>query len=118
DGTHIEITRDEDAVMKHTGNDGSTARSINRNRGGSITVTLQQTAPVNDVLSAYAAADESTGLLTGSILVKDLFGTTIAESGDAWIKKLPDAAFGKEIQGRAWVFDCGELVLNVGGSLT
>lgn len=117
DGTHIEIKRDEDAVMKHTGNDGAVTRALNRNKGGSVTVTLTQSADVNDMLSGYAAADEETGAGYQSLFIKDLRGTTLVEAPFAWVKKLPDTAFAKEIQGRAWEFDCAELIMNVGGSV-
>lgn len=113
----VTVKRDEDAVMKHVSTDGTVTRAINRHRGGEVTVDIVQSSPTNDILSAFAQDDEDLALLTGVLQVEDLFGTTLEYAGHAWIKKTPDSNFEKEVQDRAWVFDCAELRRFVGGSV-
>lgn len=118
DGTFVNVTRDEDAFTKRTGADGEASRAKSNNRGGSITVTLQQTSLSNDALSALALVDENTGDGVVPVIVKDVRGTTLCYSSAGWIKKMPDAEFSKEIQDREWVIDCADLRFNVGGNVS
>ncbi len=117
DGTFVSAEREEDAFTKQVGSAGDVTRSRNRNISGSVTVTLQQASPTNDLLSALAEADELTGLNYGALMVKDLNGTTLLEAPNAWIRKTPTVEFAKEASGREWVFDCAQLIMNVGGSI-
>lgn len=116
DGTWLEVTRDEDAFMKKIGADGEAARARNKNRGGSVTLTLLQTSSSNDSLSAEQIADELAGTGSHPLMVKDLFGTTLITAPNAWVKKPADVVFAKEIQGRAWTLDCDLLLGQRGGA--
>lgn len=118
DGTFIQVTRDEDAFAKKTGADGETSRAKSNSRGGSVTLSLAQTSLSNDALSALAAVDENTGNGVVPLLVKDVRGTSLIASASAWIKKLPDTIYSKEIEGREWVIDCADLQIFVGGNAT
>lgn len=117
DGTFVRIERDEDMFTKVTGADGETSRAKSNNRGGFAAVILQQTSESNDHLAAFAEADEINNAGHGPLLVKDLNGTTLAFASSAWIKKKPNAEFGKEITDREWVIDCADLKYVPGGSL-
>ena len=117
-GTFIKAARDEDAFNKQIGADGEVARIRNRNRGGTVEVTLIQTSLSNDVLSAQAALDEAGGGGNGSLQLKDGNGSTLITARAAWVKKMADTEWGKELTTRTWVFDTGELVIFVGGNAT
>ena len=58
DGTFLLIDRDENAFTKVTGADGTSTRVKSNNRAGSMTLTLKQSSPSNDVLSGFATLDE------------------------------------------------------------
>lgn len=115
DGTFVKVTRDEDAFKKYVGADGEVTRARNRNRGGTIEVTLSQSSPSNDILSSYANADEDGNMIIPA-LVQDLNGTTLEYAAQAWVKKPADSEYGKDVAGRAWVIDCASLDRQVGGS--
>ncbi len=115
DGTFVTLERNEDAFTLMVGADGETARARNQNRSGTLTLTLMQTSPSNDILAALAAADELDGLGVGPLLVKDLQGSTLALAQNAWIKKIATAEFGKELGSREWVFEMDSLQLFNGG---
>jgi hypothetical protein len=117
DGTFVSCERAEDAFETAVGAGGDVVRVRNQNRMGSVTVTLQAASPSNDDLSAIARDDEAFGLDYGDLLVKDGNGTTIARAEIAWIRKLPNVEYADSESGREWVFDCAELLMDVGGSV-
>jgi len=118
EGTFVVAERLEDAFSMEVGSQGDITRVRSRNRTGSITVTLMAGSAVNDSLSAIATSDELTGLGYGSAIVKDLNGNTLVTAAQAWIRKVPNVEYAGDSRGsREWVFDCAELVVNVGGAV-
>jgi hypothetical protein len=117
DGTFVKCARDEDAFTSNVGAAGDVVRVRNRNRMGTVTVTLQDASPSNDLLSGMAQTDESTGLAYGALMVKDLNGTTLIQAAAAWIKKTADVEFAKEQGNQEWVISASELIVFSGGEL-
>lgn len=116
DGTFVNIERDEQAYTKVTGADGSTSRSKSANRSGTITITLKQTSPSNDVLTGFMVADEQGDAGVVPVLVKDNSGRTLHAASAAWVQKSPSQDFAKEISNREWVMDCARLDQFIGGN--
>lgn len=116
EGTFVKVSRDEDAFLKKVGVDGESARARNKNRAGSVELTLLQSSASNDTLSSIALADELAGQGVYPLMIKDLQGTTLVMAPNAWVKKVADVEEAKEITDRAWVLDCASpLQMNVGG---
>lgn len=116
DGTFVTISRDEQAFTKVTGADGSTSRSKSANRAGTITITLKQTSPANDVLSGFMIADEQSNNGVVPVMVKDTGGRTLHYASAAWVQQMPDQDFAKEVSNREWVMDCARIDSFVGGN--
>jgi hypothetical protein len=116
DGTFVEVAREVDTFSKKTGADGYTTRIKSNNTSGTVTITLMQTSPSNDVLSGFAALDQLSNAGVVPVMVKDSSGTSINVSAQGWIRKVPDQAFGAEINTREWAIDCAELLVFVGGN--
>jgi hypothetical protein len=116
DGTFITVMRSEDAYTKESGADGVVSRSKSSDRSGEATLTLSQTSPSNDVLSGIALLDENSNTGVLPFIIKDNSGRTLASSGNAWIRKVSEASFGKELENREWVFDIADLEILVGGN--
>lgn len=114
--TFISAERNSDAFSVVVGADGEVSRVQSADRSGKVTITLKQTSLSNDLLSAYALADELTGLSVGSLLVKDIAGTTLLSAQEAWISKMPAVEMGKDGAEREWVIECAHLIINVGGN--
>lgn len=112
----VEVDYDEDAFIKKTGAGGEVARTRNQNKGGSVKVTLMQSSPTNDLLSAAAILDRKAGTGVGALQVKDGLGTSLHSAAEAWIKKVPASPYAKALGEREWVFDCAELEHFVGSS--
>lgn len=116
DGTFVSVDRDEDAFTKVTGADGNTTRVKTNNRSGSLTLTLMQSSPSNDVLSGFAQLDEALNAGVVPVLIKDLSGTSTYFSATGWIRKYATSDFGKEINNREWIIDLADLDVFVGSN--
>lgn len=116
DGTFIEVDRDEDAVKKSVGSGGDVCRVFNRNKCGTATLTLMQSAASNDIMSAQARLDELLRTGAAPLLVKDLLGRTMVKADNAWVRKVPTITFANGIESRAWVLDTGPIDIFVGGN--
>lgn len=106
--TFLELAPMADRVLSKSGADGEVARAINTDRRHTLTITLQQTSPSNDVLSGLAAADDLTcGGAAFPVLVQDLCGRTMFAAASAWVSKTPPVVFGREVQDRVWEITTG-----------
>jgi len=116
DGTFLVVDRDENAFTKVTGADGTSTRVKSNNRSGSMTLTLKQSSPSNDVLSGFAALDELSNSGVVPILIKDLSGNSLFFSATGWVQKYPSSEFAKEISNREWVLDLVDVDMFVGSN--
>ncbi len=117
DGSFVAAERRENAFNLVVGAGGEACRVRSRNKSGTVTLTLMGSAISNAILSALAAADELAGTGIGPLFIKDLGGTTILSAGNAWIEKIPNVEFGKELANREWVLACEALDMNIGGNI-
>jgi len=116
DGTFVIVSRDEDIFSKISGADGEVSRAKSNNRSGSLTLTLMQTSMSNDVLSAIAVLDEISNAGIVPVLVKEIGTSTILMAGEGWVKKMPDAAYSKNVENREWVLDLATVNMFEGGN--
>jgi hypothetical protein len=116
DGSFVKAERDEDAFFKQVGADGEWARAKNKNKGGKVTFILQQTSVSNDTMATAAKLDELGNGGHGALIIKDLNGTTLLNSKEAWVQKMAPLDLAKELGQREWVLDTGELDIFVGGN--
>lgn len=116
DGTFLEVNRDEATWNKVVGADGYVTRGKTNNFTGTITLTLKQSSPSNDVLSGFMAADEISNVGIVPILIKDLSGNSTYFSAQGWIQQYPSSTFGKEINDREWTIALADLDLFVGSN--
>src|SRR4051794_21013704 len=97
DGTFVTIERANDMWALKMGADGIGARAKSSDKSGTVVATLLATSPSNDRLSAMAIADELSGAGVGPLLVRDGSGRSIASALSAWIVKIPQLEFSKEV---------------------
>lgn len=116
DGTFLTIEPNEDDFTFVPNTDGSGTRSATNNRSARMTVTVAQSAEVNDLLSTAHNLDRDTpGGVTAAFLVKDNLGTSLYAAETAWITRFPTSEFAKESGTREWVFETDVLVQTIGG---
>lgn len=119
DGDMVEIEYVSDQFADVQGTDGETSRSKTNDLRATVTINLMQTSPSNDLLSALVNTDllADGGAGVGVFILTDLSGNTILSSQNAWIKKIPGQAFGREAQERSWTIMCDHLVSFVGSNI-
>lgn len=116
--TFANVERAEDAVVTTVGADGFGCHVINRNRSGTVTVTLMQSSLTNSALSRLANLDEQTGDVSYPLVVKDIRSdATLCVAHASKIKKMPASSFGKELGTREWAFTSTRIDISVGGNL-
>jgi len=113
--TMISITRGTDAFSMIVGADGEATRVKSNDNSATITLTLQQGSPSNDVLSLIATADRLTSTGIFPFLLKDNLGNTVMTAASCFIAKVPDIVFGKTHNDRVWTIMTDDLVVFVGG---
>jgi hypothetical protein len=100
-----------------TGADGSEDRNNKNITGADVVITVSQTSPTNDLFSAKHLQDKLNNTGKGPLLIKDLNGTSILESGQAYIKGYADSNFGNSVGTRAWNFRAPNCKINIGSNL-
>lgn len=118
DGEFLSITADNQQFSKVVGADGFTTRVKSNNYNGTLTLTLSQSSPSNDILSGFLNLDRISNLGVVPILIKDMSGTTTLFSAQAWIQQFPDVSYSNEISNRAWTFDLVDIDIFIGGNGT
>lgn len=116
DGTFVTVERDEDAFTYVPSTSGGGTRTKNANKAGKVTITLQQSSESNSILSDLAKADEKDGSGVVAIMIRDNSGESLHSSDAAYISKMPQAQFAKELQNLEWVFQCEDLSMYAGGN--
>ena len=104
DGTFLEWTPEGQDWEDISGADGHVARSKTNDRRGTLTLTLAQTSPSNEILSALLTADRADGRGVVPVLVKERGANapTLLSSAGAWIMQPPDVTYNKEVGEREW----------------
>lgn len=97
-------------------NNGKVTRVGTRDRRGTIKVTLLASSDSNDYLSTMCIADQLSGKGTLPIAVKDNSGTDLVTGAEAWIKKMPKLAKGKDLGKNEWTFTVSEMVQFLGSN--
>lgn len=116
EGEAIKVGYYEDAFTMQVGASGSATRSASNNLSGYIEFILNQTAAVNQKLSALGLLDRQSGAGIVPTYLRDNNGTSLYTAENSWIKKLPDSSFGPASTARIWRIDTNLLVANIGGN--
>jgi len=116
EGTFVTVERTSDAFSMKAGADGLISRTHSADRSGTIVLTLKQTSPSNDLLSALQKADELTLNAKFPVSVRDSNGTSLHVAGDAWVMKVAQAEYSNEETDREWTIGCSDLESFVGSN--
>jgi hypothetical protein len=116
DGSFITAARNNPMFNLKMGSSGEGARAKSNDKSGLVTLTLMQSSASNALLSAQAELDELQNDGVGSLLIKDLLGTTLVSAETAWLRKPSDVEYSNEITGRQWEIETDALNMFVGGN--
>lgn len=118
DGTFVSYARSVPRSTLTVGADLHAARTLRRNKSGTITITLMQTAESNDVLSMLAQNDENAhnNDWIFSLTIKDLLGRSLLFADQAFIGNDPDTSYGTEVGTREWTIEVVNVQRHDGGN--
>jgi len=116
DGTFVELSRNSPTWSQTVGADGLVTRGKTNDRSATLTLTLKQSSPSNDVLSGFLVLDELSNSGVFPVLIKDLSGTSIYFSAQGFITTYPTSTFGKDISDRSWVIFLADCDMFVGSN--
>lgn len=113
DGSFVEVSAASDRYTKKIGADGEVARVRGNDDTSEVTITLLSTSKSNTVMTSYLNADRLTNKGIGPLSISDIDGGTLFFWPQAWVKKTPDLTRSKDVEDVAWVFDTGQIGLEV-----
>jgi len=116
DGTFINVERDADMWAMKIGCDGIGTRVKTNDKSGKVTMTFHESSSSNDILSAYAVADELSNTGAVPLLVRSASGKTVITGLTAWVTKQAVVEWTKECTDRVWIIACDSLDIFVGAS--
>jgi hypothetical protein len=115
DGEFVTETLDSPDWVREHDQAGNATRTRVHNSGGTIAVTLSASSPTNAALSAKRQNDVINAVEVGTLVLRDLNGTTVLTFTGAYIQGRPAVTFGSERGQRVWVFEYASATAFIGG---
>lgn len=110
----VRLSRSSKLLEKTVGSQGDVSLTRIADTTGEIEIELMQTSPSNDVLAAYAFAQENSTSEPpiSQLIIKDS-GTNLSlvVGVNAWLEGYPDHEYGSSQNTKTWNFGCENLVL-------
>lgn len=118
ESTMAKFEFDTESMSDVVGVDGEVTRSQNMDRRAKLTVSLMQTSPVNDLLSAMYLAGRAgaNGADVAAARVEDLNGRLVIAAPEAWIMDTPKPTYAKTAAEYEWVIRLANCEAFFGGS--
>lgn len=107
--SYVTFSRSADLTDEEVGADGKLSISRSPDKTGTCTLSFQQNADANLILSGVMAAQEgSPTFITGSLSIVDPSGSVVALLTNCHIKTAPEVTLGSTAVGQSkdWVFFC------------
>lgn len=116
ESTFLTIKRNNDSWTLVMGTDGIGSRAKTNDKSGEFEITLHHTSPENSILQAFATADEQTNGGAVPVIVRDNNGATLATAATAWVKKLPDIEYSRDVGERTWTLSSDSIDIAITGN--
>lgn len=112
-GTKINVSKEENNILKTVGVDGDVALAVNRNNTGMLTFSLKNTSPSNKVMAAYlSTVNIGSGIGIFPVLIRDpSSGLQIETFG--WYEVQPDLTFSQEVEQLDYVIGLADVTYKV-----
>ena len=102
----IVITRRVQAFIPVAGIRGKHTRVPTKDTSATLSISLIQTSPTNDVLSRILDLDIQEGTARINITLKDNSGRSVFSSNEAYITGYPETTFSGDFEMRTWTIFC------------
>lgn len=116
DGTIVNIKKDTSPFTTTRTLDGEVARAYRNDQSFTLSLSIVQSSPSNDILMKLYELDTFTQNAPFPVFVKDNRGSTLFLSVDSWIKDLPAVTIGNGVEIRTWEIQCLNSIINIGGN--
>ena len=116
DDVFINLTKDVKPFENTRSMDGEIARLYRKDSGYMLQLSLAQSSPTNDFLSAIYNIDVATQIGKFPLFIKDGRGSTTFMSLTTWIEDIPEVSFSNGMEARVWTFKCTQASLHIGGN--
>lgn len=115
----ISIRKNSPGYVIDRGIRGKHTRHRNTDTSATITFSCIQTGEANDILSDIHRVDLQTGLGRIDLTLKDLSGSSLFHSSEAFIADFPESRYSADFEYRIWTIVCltTDADWNVGGNL-
>ena len=115
DGDFLKITFADDYVNRTMGTDGIAALSLSFNESADMELSLMASSPYNDYLSAVFQAQRN-GIIGLPFLARDSGGTSLHAAPLAYITKMPDKTYSRNVATIVWPIGTGNMTSFIGGN--
>src|SRR5690606_18976977 len=102
----ISIDRNSDVFKPIKAIRGGRTRVRDLDTSATVSLTLLQVSPTNDVLTRIVQEDYISGTGRIDLLLKDQSGNSIFGSSEAYIKGFPKVVYRDSVEAVVWVFEC------------
>lgn len=102
----ISIVRNAPSFVTVRGIRGKHTRVPSGDTSATITVSILQTSPSNDVLSEVHRQDIESGTSRLDIMLKDSSGNSVFSSDEAYIVSYPETTYSNGFEYRSWTIYC------------
>ena len=118
EGTMVQVEHTNDLSTLHVGAKGFGTLVGSADKSGLFTLTLSQSSPTNDYLSAAVAEFYATDeIRIASALLRKLGTDERCEASLAWVIGPPTVVHANGIEGREWRIACLDLEMFIGGAV-
>lgn len=114
--TFINITKDVKPFDIIRAMDGSIARIYRHDEGFKLELTIAQSSPSNNILSALYNLDTATRIGKFPVFVTDNRGSTRFFALTCWVENIPEVTFSNKMETRTWTLACTQGSITVGGN--
>lgn len=116
ESTFVNIERDDQPIKTTRHADGSISRLHTKNTTYTVTLTVINGSPSNEVLDKIQAIDEITQMGKFPLYIKDGYGVSLFFSASSWIEKTPTQEYANVESDRVWTFKCASTSVTMGGN--
>lgn len=115
-GSFITLTKDVPRSTTTRSTDGQYARTVRRDDGYTLRISLSQFSQSNDWLMRMLIADMATYTAKFPVFIKDNNGSSIFMATTCWVVSEPEIVYSTSAEMREWVIQCTGATLFTGSN--
>lgn len=116
DGSFVSISKVQQPFTSVRAMDGTMARTYHMDTRYTLSLTIAQSSPSNDLFTKLWMLDEATKSVFFPLFIKDGLGSSMFYASQCWISQPPPITYSNDVDTRNWIFDCNGGVINIGSN--